>query len=92
MGQTAGNEELLAIFNQASMDAGYGPVVAGDPRQAGAADVSFAAGHARMALDGLGMTGGGTHTTHEWADLATLPMQTTRAAITMYRISRDWSE
>jgi glutamate carboxypeptidase len=92
MGQTIGNEELLAIFNQASMDAGYGSVVAGDPRQAGAADVSFAASHARMALDGLGMTGGGTHTTHEWADLETLPMQTTRAAITMYRIARDWNE
>ncbi len=90
MGQTEGNERLLAIFNQASEDAGYGSVVAGDPREAGAADVSFAAGHALMALDGLGMTGGGTHTTHEWADLSTLPMQTTRAAITMYRITKDW--
>ena len=90
MGQTEGNERLLAIFSQASEDAGYGPVVAGDPREAGAADVSFAAGHAIMAIDGLGMTGGGTHTTHEWADLATLPMQTTRAAITMYRIAKDW--
>lgn len=92
MGQTEGNERLLDIFNQASQDAGYGPVIAGDPREAGAADVSFAAGHALMALDGLGMTGGGTHTTQEWADLSTLPMQTTRAAITMYRISRDWAE
>jgi len=92
MGQTKGNEDLLAIFNQASLDAGYGPVVAGDPRQAGAADVSFAAGHALMALDGLGMTGGGTHTTQEWADLSTLPMQTTRTAITMYRITRDWNK
>lgn len=90
MGQTAGNERLLSIFNQASLDSGYGPVVAGDPREAGAADVSFAAGHAEMALDGLGMTGGGTHTTHEWADLATLPMQVTRSAITMYRITRTW--
>ena len=90
MGQTEGNERLLAIFSQASEDAGYGPVIAGDPREAGAADVSFAAGHALMALDGLGMTGGGTHTTHEWADLSTLPMQTTRAAITMYRIAKDW--
>ena len=90
MGMTQGNEQLLVIFDQASKDAGYGPVVAGDPREAGAADVSFAAGHALMALDGLGMTGGGTHTTHEWADLSTLPMQTSRAAITMYRITRDW--
>lgn len=91
MGQTEGNERLLAIFDEASRDAGYGPVVAGNPREAGAADVSFAAGHASMALDGLGMTGGGTHTTHEWADLYTLPMQTTRAAITMYRVAKSWN-
>lgn len=90
MGMTAGNERLLALFDQASRHAGYGPVVAGDPREAGAADVSFAAGHVAMALDGLGMTGGGTHTLEEWADLKTLPMQTTRAALLMYRIARDW--
>ena len=90
MGMTEGNERLLSLFDQASRDAGYGPVVAGDPREAGAADVSFAAGHVEMALDGLGMTGGGTHTLDEWADLKTLPMQTTRAALLMYRISRDW--
>ncbi len=92
MGQTEGNERLLAILNQASLDTGYGPIVAGDPSKAGAADVSFAAGYVDMAIDGLGMTGGGTHTTEEWADLSTLPMQATRAAVAMYRIARDWSE
>ena len=54
------------------------PVTAGDPADAGAADVSFTAAHVQMAMDGLGMTGGGTHTTDEFADLSTLPMQTIR--------------
>jgi len=63
MGMTAGNEELLTMLSKASVDAGYAPVRAGDPADAGAADVSFAAGRVEMALDGLGMTGDGTHTT-----------------------------
>jgi len=90
MGLTEGNRQLLSILDQASRDAGYGPVGAADPREAGAADVSFAAMHVDMALDGLGMTGRGTHTITEEADLHTLPMQVTRTAILMHRIARDW--
>lgn len=90
MGMTEGNEKMLALLSQASVDAGYAPVRAGDPADAGAADISFAAGRVEMALDGLGMTGGGTHTTTEWADLSTLPMQTIRASLLMYRIAKTW--
>ena len=92
MGMTAGNEELLNLLSKASVDAGYEPVRAGDPADAGAADVSFAAGRVDMALDGLGMTGEGTHTTTEWADLSTLPMQTIRVALLMKRISESWGK
>jgi len=92
MGMTAGNEKLLAMLSQASIDAGYEPVRAGDPADAGAADISFASGHVDMALDGLGMTGEGTHTTTEWADLSTLPMQTIRTSLLMVRISKNWSK
>jgi len=92
MGMTEGNVEVLSILSQASVDAGYGPVTAGDPADAGAADVSFTAAHVQMAMDGLGMTGGGTHTTDEFADLSTLPMQTIRAALLMQRISASWSQ
>ncbi|MBT3448784.1 MAG: M20/M25/M40 family metallo-hydrolase [Bacteroidetes Order II. Incertae sedis bacterium] len=92
MGMTEGNVEVLSILSQASVDAGYGPVTAGDPADAGAADVSFTAAHVQMAMDGLGMTGGGTHTTDEFADLSTLPMQTIRVALLMQRISASWSQ
>ena len=90
MGMTEGNLELLSILSKASVDAGYGPVAAGDPADAGAADISFAAEHVLMSMDGLGMTGGGTHTTEEYADLSTLPMQTIRAALLMYRVLATW--
>ncbi len=92
MGMTQGNERLLALLSQASTDAGYESVRAGNPADAGAADISFAAGRVEMALDGLGMTGEGTHTTTEWADLSTLPMQTIRTAILMHRIATAWQQ
>ena len=47
-----GNERLLALYDQASRDVGAGPVGPVNPDRAGAADVSFAAGHVKMVLDG----------------------------------------
>jgi glutamate carboxypeptidase len=58
-----------------------------NPRNAGAADVSFAAEFVEMALDGVGLMGEGGHTVDEVADLATLPMQTKRAAVLMLRLA-----
>jgi glutamate carboxypeptidase len=84
---TEGNYVLLDRFSQASMDLGYGPVTAVDPRNAGAADVSFTAGLVEMALDGLGPGGGNDHTVNEWIDLPTLEMQTRRAALLIWRLS-----
>jgi glutamate carboxypeptidase len=81
-----GNRRLLALYDQASRDLGFGPVDAVDPAAAGAADISFTAGYVDMALDGLGLMGTGGHTVEETADLATLPSQTKRAAILMYRL------
>lgn len=57
-----------------------------DPGAAGAADISFTAGRVAMALDGLGLMGEGGHTEQETADLTTLPSQTKRAALLMYRL------
>lgn len=85
---TDGNRELLTAFDQVSRDLGFGPVTAVDPRNAGAADVSFTAGLADAALDGLGPGGGGGHTVNEWIDLPTLEMQTRRAAVLIYRLTR----
>jgi glutamate carboxypeptidase len=57
------------------------------PDKAGAADVSLVAGEVKMILDGVRLMGHDDHTPGETADLTTLPSQTTRAAITFYRIA-----
>jgi glutamate carboxypeptidase len=85
---TAGNRKLLAMYDQASRDVGAGTVTAVNPDRAGAADVSFVAGHVSMVLDGIGLMGDGGHTVKETADLRTLPSQTKRAAVLLYRIGR----
>lgn len=89
MGATPANRELLALYDEVSRDLGFGPVEAVNPRNAGAADVSFAAGHVAMALDGIGLMGTGGHTVDETADLTTLPMQTQRAAVLLLRLARQ---
>ncbi len=83
-----GNRRLLAHFDRASRDLGFGPVTAVDPRNAGAADVAFTAGLVQMAIDGLGAGGGDDHTVDEWIDLPTLAMQAKRAAVLMLRLAR----
>lgn len=86
---TEGNRMLLAMYDRASRDIGTGPVTAVDPDRAGAADVSFVAAHVPMILDGIGLMGDGGHTVEETADLKTLPSQTKRAALLMYRLARQ---
>lgn len=86
---TPGNERLLALYSQASLDVGTGPVVAVDPDKAGAADVSFVAGHAGMILDGVGLMGSGGHTVNETADLRTLPSMAKRMAVLLARLRRE---
>jgi glutamate carboxypeptidase len=86
---TPGNERLLSLYNRASVDVGAGTVVAVNPDLAGAADVSFIAGHARMILDGVGLMGSGGHTVNETADLRTLPSMSKRMAVLLARLHRD---
>lgn len=88
MAPTQGNRRLLSLYDQASRDLGFGPVSAVDPAAAGAADISFVAGLVDMAMDGLGLMGSGGHTLNETADLSTLPSQTKRAALLMYRLAQ----
>jgi glutamate carboxypeptidase len=85
---TEGNQKLLALYDQASRDLGFGPVTAVDPRDAGAADISFVGGLVPMALDGLGLLGGGNHTETEFANLRTFRVQTQRLALLLYRLGR----
>lgn len=88
MAPTEGNKQLLSIYSQVSEDFGFGPVIAINPRNAGAADISFVADKVGMALDGVGMMGSGGHTVDETADLGTFDAMTIRAAVTLYRLSQ----
>ena len=87
MTPTDGNKKLLALYDAVSRDLGYGPVAAVNPRRAGAADVSFAADHVTMAIDGLGLLGGNAHTPDEFADLRTLQIQAQRLAVLLTRLA-----
>jgi glutamate carboxypeptidase len=84
---TEGNRRLLALYDAASRDLGFGPVAAVDPEDAGAADVSFTSGRVRGALCGLGLMGTGGHTENETADLRTLNSQAQRAALLIWRLA-----
>ncbi|HMN47435.1 MAG TPA: M20/M25/M40 family metallo-hydrolase [Povalibacter sp.] len=89
MAPTPGNAKLLGLYDKVSQDLGFGPVTAVNPRRAGAADVSFAADHVDMAIDGLGLLGGGSHTPTEFADLRTLQIQAQRLAVLLYRLGKE---
>jgi glutamate carboxypeptidase len=86
---TDGNRKLLAMYDQASQDVGAGPVGPVDPDRAGAADVSFVAGHVPLILDGIGLMGTSDHTPEETADLDTFRSQSKRAAVFLLRLSRS---
>ncbi|MFT5297778.1 MAG: glutamate carboxypeptidase [Colwellia sp.] len=88
MALTQGNLDLLAQYSQVSEDLGYNAVIPANPRKAGAADISFAAEHVDMSLDGLGLMGTGAHTKNEIADLTTLNKNIEKTAILIYRLSK----
>jgi glutamate carboxypeptidase len=89
MAPTEGNKALLAVFSGVSEDLGYGAVTGNDPAQRGAADISFVAPLVPASMDGLGVRGEGAHTLEESIDLATLEEVTARAAILIYRLTRE---
>ena len=87
MQNTPGNEKLLALYSQVSVDLGYAPVTAVNPRNAGAADISFTAGYVDMAIDGLGLMGEGGHTKDEVADITSFKQNIEKTAVLLYRLS-----
>ncbi|MCO4798421.1 MAG: M20/M25/M40 family metallo-hydrolase [Colwelliaceae bacterium] len=89
MSPVKGNHDLLTLYSQTSQDLGYGGVIAANPRKAGAADISFAAEHVDMALDGLGLMGRGGHTKGEVADLTSLQKNIEKAAILLHRLASE---
>jgi glutamate carboxypeptidase len=87
MAPTPANYALLAAYDSVSRALGYGPVQALDPGRRGAGDISFVAPFV-AGLDGLGASGAGSHTPDERVDLRSLEMQTERAALMIYRLTR----
>ena len=85
---TEGNAQLLAEYDRVSRDLGFGPVEAVSPDRAGAADVSFVSGVVKSIIDGIGLMGHDDHSPGETADLSTLPSQTKRAALLLYRLNQ----
>ena len=89
MAPSAGNQKLLAQYSAVSESLGYGPVEAVNPRNAGAADISFTAEYIDMGLDGLGLMGSGGHTKDEVADISSLQKNTHKAALLIYRLANQ---
>lgn len=89
MQQTPGNLDLLAIYSKVSVDLGYKPVSAVNPRNAGAADISFVADHVDMAIDGLGLMGAGGHTKEEVADMTSFGQNIEKTAVLLYRLTQQ---
>lgn len=88
MSPSAGNIALQAELSAINVALGREPMPALDPIRRGAADISFVAPYTD-ALAGLGAIGGGGHTPDEYLELSSLPLAIKRAAILMYRLSRE---
>jgi len=90
MAPTLGNRRLQEVLSDINVALGRGPMPALDPSLRGAADISFVAPYTD-GLAGLGALGTGGHTPDETLDLTTMPLAIKRAAILMYRLSREAS-
>jgi glutamate carboxypeptidase len=91
MAPTDGNIALLTKLNEANRKLGAPEMEALDPMLRGAGDASFVAPYVDT-LSGLGANGGGTGGSHapgESANLARLPLQTKRAALLIYGLTKE---
>jgi glutamate carboxypeptidase len=88
MAPTEGNYHLFEMLDQVSQDLGYPALEMIEPERRGAADISFVAPYVD-GLAGLGPVGGGGHTPKEFIDIRSMPVTTKRAAVLIYRLTRD---
>ena len=88
MAPTPGNRHLHAVLSDINVGLGRGPMLPLDPSRRGAADISFVAPYTD-ALAGLGALGKGAHSPNESLDLTTLTLASKRAALLIYRLSRE---
>jgi len=88
MAPTEGNYAILNQLSQVSQDLGFGKVGTVDPADRGAGDIAYVS-NLISGLDGLGADGDGAHAPGESVNLASMPTLTKRAAILIYRLSRQ---
>lgn len=88
MAPTPGNRALLARLNEVNKALGLEVMAEGDPARRGAGDISFVAADTD-GLVGLGAAGEGSHAPGETVDLKSLDTQSRRAALLMYRLSKE---
>jgi glutamate carboxypeptidase len=87
MAPTEGNKALLKVLNGVNLDLNMEAMEPLPPSQRGAGDVSFVAPYVDS-ISGFGSLGGGAHAPGETIDLTRQPVQTRRAALFIYRLTR----
>ncbi|MCH8861550.1 MAG: M20/M25/M40 family metallo-hydrolase [Proteobacteria bacterium] len=88
MAPTAGNLALFEVLKGVNADLDMPVPTAWDPGKRGAGDISFVAPFV-ASIDGLGPTGEGGHTPGESLDLTSVAPMTKRAALLIYRLTRE---
>lgn len=88
MEPTEGNYRLVRFLDRVTKDMGIGATKAGDPGSRGAGDISDIAKYVDS-LDGMGASGGGAHKPGETINLKEFPYLIQRAALMIYRLTRD---
>ncbi|MBV8818227.1 MAG: M20/M25/M40 family metallo-hydrolase [Acidobacteriaceae bacterium] len=87
MPPTEGNRAILKVLNGVNRDLNLESMEALPPSKRGAGDISFVAPYLD-GLSGLGAVGAGAHAPGETVDLTRQPIQTKRAALLIYRLTR----
>jgi len=82
-----GNKALLKLLNQVNRSLGQPEMPELDPMKRGAGDSAFVAQYIPT-LAGVGSSGSGDHSAAEKIDLTSIPINTKRAALLIYRLSR----
>lgn len=87
MAPTDGNMAIFNVYAKASEDAGLGKIELTAPSTRGAGDIQFVAPFVDC-LDGLGASGGGSHSPGEYLNPESIERNAIRAAILMHRLTR----
>ena len=84
---TPGNKALLRLLNQVNHSLGQPDMPELDPMRRGAGDSAFIAQYIPT-LAGVGSSGSGDHSAAEKIDLTSIPINSKRAAILIYRLGQ----